>query len=244
MSKEHYFSRGVLRALAAGSANNTVRARGLGHPEIDLPPDQVGQSKILCRRHNSALSAIDTTGGRVFASVSEALKLIPSYSCRMFVGIDVERWLLKVACGILAAGKRPVPDDWVRILFGRADLGPRRGLYMHVPVGKTVHENGGVACGLFSRAGVPTGIDFTFDGVRLALDMIGDLGTHRESDVGSIKIHRPSGIWFDHQGSSSFHLGFEWGENVSASQSVAIDVLERRQAVNEAPRRDEPPAPT
>jgi hypothetical protein len=52
MSKEHYFSRGVLRALAAGSANNTVRARGLGHPEIDLPPDQVGQSKILCRRHN------------------------------------------------------------------------------------------------------------------------------------------------------------------------------------------------
>lgn len=228
MSNEHYFSRGVLRALAEGSPNNTVRARGLGHPDADLPPDRVAQSKILCRRHNSALCPIDTIGGRLFAAVSEALKLIPSYSCRLLTGLDVERWLLKVACGILAAGKRSVPSEWVNILFGRADLDPIRGLYMHVPAGETVRENAGVACGLFSRAGVPTGVDFAFDGVRFTLDMAGDRRTHRESDIGSIKVYRPIGVWFDHHESTSFHLGFEWGEQLAASQSVAINVVERR----------------
>jgi hypothetical protein len=71
ISKEHYLSRGVLRQLAASGPTNTVRMSGLGLPAGDLPPDQVGQAKILCGRHNSALSALDTTGARLFRALRE-----------------------------------------------------------------------------------------------------------------------------------------------------------------------------
>ena len=33
-----------------------------------------------------------------------------------------------------------------------------------------------------------------------------------------------SGLWFDHSGSATRHLAFEWGERPAAEQSVVIEV--------------------
>jgi hypothetical protein len=227
LSKEHYLTRGVLRLLARGGPSNTVRANGLGIPPDEFPPDQVAQSKILCRRHNSALSALDVVGERLFRAVNDGLKARPSgVPYHSAPGVDVERWLLKVACGVRAAAKEDIPLEWLQMLFGHTEVSSPRGLYMHVPVDMTVQETKGVQVGGYKRAGKPSGSEVVFHGIRLTLDLIGDGGTHRESDVGSLKVCRPSGLWFDHKGTTTFHLAFEWGERLAAPQSVVLNVLE------------------
>ncbi len=226
LSKEHYLTRGVLRLLAAGGPSNTVRATGLGIPADEFPPDQVAQSKILCRRHNSVLSALDVVGERLFRAVNHGLKSQSEVSYHAAPGVDVERWLLKVACGVLAAAKKAVPVEWLQMLFGYSEISSPRGLYMHVPVDGTVRENKGIQVGGYTRGGTPSGAEVVFHGVHLTLDLIGDGGTHRERDVGSLKAYRPSGLWFDHKGTTTFHLAFEWGERLAAPESVVLNVLE------------------
>ena len=127
--------------------------------------------------------------------------------------------------GVRAAAKQDVPVDWLHMLFGYTEIVSPRGLYMHVPAGKTVQETKGVQVGAYKRDGNPSGAEVIFHGVRLTLDLIGDGGTHRESDAGSLKVHRPSGIWFDHKGNTTFHIAFEWGDRVAAYESVALNVL-------------------
>jgi hypothetical protein len=226
LSKEHYLTRGVLRLLAKGGPTNTVRATGLGIPADEFPPDQVAQSKILCRRHNSALSALDVVGERFFQAINAGLRARPHVAYHSAPGVDVERWLLKVGCGVQAAAKKELPLEWLRMLFGQAEITPPCGLYMHVPVDGTVRETKGVQVGGYMRAGVPSGTDVALHGIRLTLDLVGDGGTHREVDVGSLKIYRPSGLWFDHKGKTTFHLAFEWGKQLAATQSVVLNVLE------------------
>jgi hypothetical protein len=226
LSKEHYLTRGVLRLLAKGGPTNTVRATGLGIPSEEFPPDQVAQSKILCRRHNSALSALDVVGERLFRAINEGLKDPPGVAYHSTPGVDIERWLLKVACGVRAAAKEDLPAEWLQMLFGYTEISSPRGLYMHVPAGQTVRETKGVQVGGYKRAGSPSGAEVIFHGVRLTLDLIGDGGTHRESDIGSLKVYRPSGLWFDHKGATTFHLAFEWGGRLAATESVVLNVLE------------------
>jgi hypothetical protein len=222
LSKEHYLSRGVVRILAQGGPTNTVRATGLGLPPGELPPDQVAQSKILCRRHNSALSHLDVVGERLFRAIREGLKLIPAYRYHSAPGVDVERWLLKVACGVRAVSANDVPDEWLRMLFGYSELPSPRGMYMYLRLGETIRETRGLQFGLYRRGGAPSGAEIVFDGVRFTLDLVGERRTHRDSDIGSLMVYRPSGIWFDHADSATFHIGFEWGARVAATESVVV----------------------
>jgi len=224
ISKEHYFSRGVLRELAAAGPTNTVRMSGMGLPDGDLPPDQVGQAKILCGRHNSVLTALDTVGARLFRALREGIKTIPAFACRSFPGVDVERWLLKVTCGVRAASKEEVPLEWLEFLFGSSELPPMLGLYMHVPVGKSVTERFGIQFATYTRAEGPSGGELVMDGVRFTLDLRGDQSTHRSEDIGSLKIYRPNGIWFDHFGAATFLLALDWGDRVAAPNSVVVEV--------------------
>lgn len=224
ISKEHYLSRGVLRELAGAGPTNTVRMSGMGLPEGDLPPDQVGQAKILCGRHNSALSALDTAGARLFRALREGIKTIPAFAYRSFSGVDVERWLLKVTCGVRAASKQDVPLEWLEFLFGSAELPPMLGLYMHVRDDHRVTESLGIQFATYTRADGPSGGELVMDGVRFTLDLRGDRGTHRPEDIGSLKIYRPNGIWFDHFGAATFLLGFEWGDRIAAPNSVVVEV--------------------
>jgi hypothetical protein len=156
---------------------------------------------------------------------------VPGYAYRLLNGIDVERWLLKLACGVIAAQNESVPLAWVKALFGRAELEPMSGLYMHAPLGDSVDGESGMRCGLFSQEGVASGARFSFGGFSLTLDLIGDGRTHREQDIGSLKIYRPSGIWFEHFGAATFHVGLEWDGRLAAEESVVIHVLDRARDV-------------
>jgi hypothetical protein len=129
-----------------------------------------------------------------------------------------------VACGARAAEKKDVPMEWLRTLFGYSEIRAPLGLYMHVPFGQTVHGTMGVQFAIYRRAEDQSGAEVILDGIRFTLDRKGDGRVQRPNDVGAMRIHRPSGLWFDNSGSTTFHLAFEWGERADAAQPVVLEV--------------------
>ena len=131
ISAEHYISNVILKKI---QLNNLVKIGGLpgNKNKMQLLPRARMASRILCQRHNSSLSSLDTEGE------GEKLKNIIGYFDKRFndknlieeislcAEEDIERWLLKTACGMLSAGKfgvdgeaisQPLPEKWVRILW-------------------------------------------------------------------------------------------------------------------------------
>lgn len=99
---------------------------------------------VLCKRHNSALSELDTRITHLFQTlrgVHSALEQRSSTMCEfsVFSGEDLERWVLKVLCGTAAGGvlsrdgermgKRNVPSEWLDLLYTDKPWPPGCGLY-------------------------------------------------------------------------------------------------------------------
>ena len=120
ISREHYISATVLDQIAA--SENAVTVSGL--PFMDpgeskaLPVSSL-TAKILCQRHNSALSPLDQEAGLFLKMLTNAMtkKDGSSRSKRpdlsLASGTALELWMLKVACGIYFA--RIAADNQNRI---------------------------------------------------------------------------------------------------------------------------------
>ncbi|MRG91673.1 hypothetical protein [Polyangium spumosum] len=226
ISREHYFSKGLVRAYALSrSASDTIRVMRPNKPDMELPSEQALQSNILCRRHNSALSVLDASAERLFRAIHEGTKVVPAYNCRVIAGKNLELWILKVLCGSFAADGIKVPVDWLRLLFGYTDLAAPSGLYMQVPVNKTIESAWSVSLGAYQDDRGTSGAEVSLCGVRFILDLRGERRAHRKSDIGSMKLYRPRGIWFDHSGATTFYLWLDWGVAPAAYESVVLDVL-------------------
>lgn len=98
-----------------------------------LPPDALA-SRILCDRHNEALSELDTCALKFFNCVMTVPKLLRASGRKrdhlfMFSGPNLERWMIKVLAGMLASGnsalanrstiRRRVPQGWLEVMLGR-----------------------------------------------------------------------------------------------------------------------------
>src|SRR5205814_7233185 len=112
------------------------------------------KSKILCDRHNSALSPLDVVGHRFFKSFrllnaelrDETKK--PKNRGYLFNGHDVERYILKILCGDGFANKmqgmagrirnwRP-SAQWVRVLYGLEPFPAGWGMYLAAALGEDI----------------------------------------------------------------------------------------------------------
>ena len=96
---------------------------------------------------------------------------------------------------------------------------------MHVPLGGAVRGTMGIKLATYQRPEDQSGADVILDGVRFTLDLTGDGRAQRQSDVGAVRVHRPSGLWFDHSGTTTFHLAFEWGNRANHAHSVVLEVM-------------------
>jgi len=122
LSREHYISDTVLQAL---NVNGKMVIGGLSwQPQDKLQKIGISslQSKILCENHNSSLSEMDATAGKLFRildSIDKSPKSVQDDN--LFDGRVVEKWFLKVICGLVAGpgmGNGIVPQDWKSILVG------------------------------------------------------------------------------------------------------------------------------
>jgi hypothetical protein len=120
---EHYVSETVLEAI---DGSGTSKIGGLPWQEegtLKVFGNAALVSNILCSKHNSSLSPLDTVAGSLFRAVDAADKCpstLPAVST--FDGLSVERWFLKVICGLSAGvgfNGGIVPDLWKQILRGQ-----------------------------------------------------------------------------------------------------------------------------
>ncbi len=145
ISGEHIVSNNILELF---EENNTVKITGLPWIEnktFSLVPRNCLISNILCTHHNSMLSHFDAEAGKLFRCINEYDKdfsrNIPKNEHRKFNGHYIEKWMLKIVCGLIASkqvssyGQRISPkmkDIYIDLLFEDAKWDDHWGLYYSI----------------------------------------------------------------------------------------------------------------
>jgi hypothetical protein len=149
---EHTLSHSVLREL---SPTGIIEVNGLPrkpHEEFVSVSISGFTAKVLCDRHNAALSSLDSIGHRFYKSLKTINSDLrdktknPRSRPYLFNGHDLERYILKALCGDGFANKmntergqirdwRP-STQWVRILYGLEPFPVGWGLYLAATPGE------------------------------------------------------------------------------------------------------------
>lgn len=192
ISREHFLSKSILELFASDNSiplEGPAWMKGVTGKMVSIASLS---SKILCQRHNSALSDIDQEMTRF---VSHLTGKTNESGVRSFDGHVIEKWLLKAQEGFLASGyahqdlkgwaASPVALD---VLFGGKQMGQGSGLYF--VSGR--HQDQQNAVGLFPLRGPEensmAGIAVLFSGFPFVylpippwprlIESIGRLGLH------------------------------------------------------------------
>jgi hypothetical protein len=146
LTQEHVVSKNFLKRLEAPTGFFDGYGVPLGPGQF--PPFKASSAslspKVLCERHNNALSPLDEAMGKALARLTDAaLEFATGRSPKPWLhvvnGHDLERWCLKLLCGgsrgaiLQGAGFDPTswlpPSQWLDVLFGERRLAPPLGLY-------------------------------------------------------------------------------------------------------------------
>ena len=157
MTREHFVSRNILERITTSK----LRFENAGHffggkNLVEISVDDFC-AKVLCDNHNSALSVLDTAAGRTFLTVEGLERDCKGISAsgprvsslHISSGIDMERWMVKVYCGLAAAKKirsasgktlqsAALERHLLESLVGSAALRDPLGLYVNRFVGQTL----------------------------------------------------------------------------------------------------------
>ena len=146
MTREHFVSRNILEKITSDKLRFKMpRTSSEEKDTVEIGIDGFA-SKVLCDNHNSALSPLDAAVGAAFQRIEDLTKDIirvseNRYSLNAFhvaSGIDMERWMIKVFCGLVAAGKirsasgcivqpTSLPHELLQALIGATLLKPPLG---------------------------------------------------------------------------------------------------------------------
>ena len=225
ISGEHAIARGVLERMSGGAKN--VEVGGLLWMQGNQA-ERIGikslTANVLCSRHNSALSALDAEGIRFLEAFDRIRQEFgePKTSAisRVFAfdGHDIERWLLKMLCGLRAArsidhpGNPKAPwqprSDWLDMLFGRATPAGTMGLYFVGQISQEVVMQRRLEIGAVARPdGELLGAILEMYGYRFVLAMV-DVTPGQPGSLVEHGLLRPSELIFT-KGSTK-RITFSW----------------------------------
>lgn len=228
LSREHYVSRGLLEAMGQGGPV-TVSGFSWQRPGEQ---SQVGVgslcAKILCARHNTALSELDEAGTSFTVVLRGAIVagFGPGGPRRQVVasvcGDALERWMLKILYGVVAAGQwdsggqttAALPHAWLAFLFGLHGPHLIHGMYFGP------HREG-EACGVGSSVtleplrsgGRVSGIHFGMSGLQMGL-ALDPPGAEPLRVGGSPVVRRPSAVHV-HVGGATMGVALRWAHGAS-----------------------------
>ena len=141
LSAEHYISKSVLTQIAK---NGTIQIGGLPFQPKDtfqIFGIESLVANILCQSHNCDLSHLDEVAKDFFFALN-AVDKEPDKVADLFSvnGRLVERWLLKILCGMAAgigSNNGVVSENWAKLLLGQK-WPAGWGLYVPSPPGPIV----------------------------------------------------------------------------------------------------------
>ncbi len=207
-------------------------------------------SNILCKRHNSDLSALDAVGEKLVDHLERVEHEFQAGDRRPWIwvlnGHDVERWLLKTLAGLLlsksgrtTAGEALSPEisrAWVEMLFGMRSFPPTWGLYVVGELGHTVAtEPKKYNFAPVSVAGNVVGVRAELVGHAFTLLM-----TEPGRPLGAIdehSIYRPRYLSIEQDGSAKA-IYFHWDQLGPEHPGVTLTWSASRRPENELGDRD------
>jgi hypothetical protein len=226
MSGEHIFSSSIFRP----GCSCPIVVEGVQRIRGGTPTRGAEKSNILCRHHNSLLSPLDETIGKIARFQADANA--ESYQGSLIVeGEMVERWLLKTVINSAVAGwaasvKWQPSVEIVRIIFGLDQTPERIGLYSVDGIDPLHRPSGGASfTPLFLRTPIGkvlAGAYVAVHGLPLLASLHTDLPQmleagripqflERFSQGGLRHLYHPGAIVMSRQRGRTVFIGLSWG---------------------------------
>ena len=184
ISREHYISEGVLKLYGKKNA----LAKGMKWiPKGNQKEISINSltGKVLCNRHNHALSLLDATAIQFFKFFTKPWDGEKD-EILLLSGFELERWMLKMLCGIVASGnatfgktpqKWQPPRDWLRILYGTDKIEAPAGLHCITGEYQEVTELVQIIPIPSPSSKEPIGLSIVISGIGFIFSMEGIEGT-------------------------------------------------------------------
>jgi hypothetical protein len=139
ISHEHFVSETLLHQIEKDNTVKIAGSRWQTKEKFDIIPIPVLASKILCTRHNNALSALDAAIGYFSQTLQDyddtthpSVTLLQN-EVRLFAGEDIERWMLKCLIGATYSknfAQRSIKAECLDLLYGRIEWPSSWGLHI------------------------------------------------------------------------------------------------------------------
>ena len=231
-SKEHFVSNGILQSIGPMVVcglpwQKPGEKLEMGHNSLT--------AAVLCDHHNSALSSLDASAIQLF----NHLKLIDSKKRFIdlartpngirFDGHTIEKWFLKVLCGVIASGnyqingqgygKLAVSDYLLDLLFSKRPWDVGIGLYVNAKDKSEVRAFKGVGFHLICAT---KGTDCSVVGISIELwgfPLKCFFATHKQG--WDLSQYRPEGLKFKN-GPTIRELHFDWPQGSVTSGAPTL----------------------
>ena len=145
ISKEHFISEVLLRRIQSPGAISKVAGFAWQAPQtFDRVLIKDLAAHILCERHNSRLSRLDSLIGDFADAIRDIDRELKSRSKPVKVkGLLLERWMLKCLVGLIVSGNCTgrLKPDCINLLFERQSWPPGWGLYFDVNQQQIYHTD-------------------------------------------------------------------------------------------------------
>lgn len=169
--------------------------------------------RILCERHNSNLSELDSAMLKCFEAIRESARLnelrskfrYSTWTIKRFEvdGRLLERWFLKTLINLNLNSKWKFGDDaqtvgippneLVEIAFGRRSFEKHAGMYMSVRAGETIKMRDGVSVRALSENDRLIAGEFTICGYSFILSLVPE---EVSEFAGRQLLNRETKMWF------------------------------------------------
>ncbi|WP_293332175.1 SEC-C domain-containing protein [Microcoleus sp. CAWBG58] len=223
ISREHYISHNILKEFV-----HERKVKITGFPWIEpetwkLLPTESLASNILCENHNQALSGLDAQMGRFFRTILDFDENFnrdnPKEELAVFSGEDIEKWMLKTVCAMVASSQLAIQGkkhdvqfkkEWVDLLYNNHFWPEYWGIYFKVPEDKTISQFKSISVEPLTGASELKKVEFSIN--EFKFNLILDKPDNRR-DWG---IYRPRTMIFS-QNSVKKYIEICWQNNAYQS---------------------------
>jgi hypothetical protein len=226
LSREHFFSKAILKLLNDGPEFKISGLPWQELPGAGIPSPGSLSAKVLCRHHDSVLEVLDRKALQLFTAFEAVNQHLSGSECEdelvvEICGDKIERWIFKALTGVVASGnagkgsfrvpKSKPPLELLQFLFGQEELPDEWGLYLIDPINNRPMAERAISFApiiqddRFIRGAVLHVHGFQF------LLVMSNPGPDRNYSLLDGAIYRPTYLRFEHSTSNcSAVINFTW----------------------------------